>query len=44
MGFLQVRLEVVAISCNNIATFVWAGKASLSISAFYLIYQKPSSG
>jgi hypothetical protein len=29
VGFVQVRLEVVAIIINNIAAFVLAGKASL---------------
>jgi len=40
MGFVQVRLEVVSISINNIAAFVRAGKASLSISCYYLTLSK----
>ena len=38
MGFVQMRLEVVAI--NNIAAFVRAGKASLNISSYYLSLSK----
>ncbi len=33
MGFVQVRLEVVAIGINNIAAFVRAGQTSPSISS-----------
>ena len=40
MGFVQVRLEVVAININNIAAFVWAGKASPNISSYYLSLSK----
>jgi len=40
MGFVQVRLEAVAIIINNIAAFVRAGKASLSISSNYLSLSK----
>ena len=40
MGFVQVRLEIVAIGINNIAAFVRAGKASLSISSYYLTLSK----
>jgi len=29
MGFVQVRLEVIAINISNMAAFVRAGKASL---------------
>ena len=40
MRFVQVRLEVVAISINNIAAFVWAGQTSLNISSYYLSLSK----
>jgi len=40
MGFVQVWLDVVTISINNIAAFVRAGKASLSISSYYLTLSK----
>jgi len=40
MGFVQVRLEVVAIGISNIAAFVRAGKASLNISSNYLSLSK----
>lgn len=40
MGFVQVRLEVVAINNNNIAAFVRAGKAPLNISSYYLTLSK----
>ena len=33
MGFVQVRLEVVAIYINNIAAVVRAGKASPNIGS-----------
>jgi len=36
MGFVQVRLEVVAIGINNIAAFVRAGQTSLNIGSKYL--------
>jgi hypothetical protein len=34
MGFVQVRLEVVAIGISNMAVFVGAGQISLSISSY----------
>ena len=40
MGFVQVRLEVVAINISNIAAVVRAGKASLNISSYYLTLSK----
>ncbi len=40
MGFVQVRLEVLAISISNMAAFVRAGKASPSISSYYLSLSK----
>ena len=40
MGFVQVRLEVVAIVINNIAAFVRAGKTSLNICSYYLSLSK----
>jgi len=40
MGFVQVRLEVVAIGISNIAAFVRAGQTSLSISSYYLTISK----
>ena len=40
MGFVQVRLEVVAINTKNIAAFVRAGKASPNISCYYLTLSK----
>jgi len=40
MGFVQVWLDVVAIGINNIAAFVRAGQASLSISSYYLSLSK----
>jgi len=40
MGFVQVRLEVVAINISNMAAFVRAGKASLNISSYYLTLSK----
>jgi len=39
-GFVQVWLDVAAISINNIAAFVRAGKASLNISSYYLTLSK----
>ena len=36
MGFVQVRLEVVAIGINNIAAFVRAGQTSPNIGFKYL--------
>ena len=36
MGFVQVRLEVVAIYINNIASVVRAGKTSPNICSYYL--------
>ena len=40
MGFVQVRLEVVAINISNMAEFVRAGKASLNISSYYVSLSK----
>jgi hypothetical protein len=40
MGFVQVRLEVVAINISNIAAFVRARQTSLSISSYYLTLTK----
>jgi hypothetical protein len=40
MGFVQVRLEVVAIGISNIAAFVRAGQTSLSIRSYYLTLAK----
>ena len=40
MGFVQVRLEVVAINISNMAAFVRAGQTSLSISSYYLSLSK----
>ncbi len=40
MGFVQVWLEVVAIGISNMAAVVPAGKASLSISSYYLTLSK----
>jgi len=40
VGFVQVRLEVVAISINNIAAFVRAGQTSPNISSKYLSLTK----
>ena len=40
MGFVQVRLEVVAIGISNISAFVRAGQTSLSISSYYLTLSK----
>ena len=40
MGFVQVRLEVVAINISNIAAVVRAGKATLNISSYYLTLSK----
>jgi len=40
MGFVQVRLEVVAIIISNIAAFVRAGQTSLNISSYYLTLSK----
>jgi len=37
---VQVWLDVAAISINNIAAFVRAGKASLNISSYYLTLSK----
>ena len=37
---MQVWLEDVAISINNIAAVVQAGKATLSISSYYLTLSK----
>ena len=44
MGFVQVRLDVVAINISNIAAFVRAGQASLNITFIIYLYQKPNSG
>jgi len=40
MGFVQVRLEVVAIGISNMAAFVRAGQTSLNISSYYLSLAK----
>jgi len=40
VGFVQVRLEVVAIGINNIAAFVRAGQTSLNISSYHLSLSK----
>ena len=40
MGFVQVRLDVVAINISNMAAFVPAGKASLNISSYHLTLAK----
>ena len=40
MGFVQVRLDVVAINISNIAAFVRAGQATLNISSYYLSLSK----
>ena len=40
VGFVQVLLEVVAISINNIAAFVRAGQTSPNISSYYLSLSK----
>ena len=40
MGFVQVWLEVVAISINNIAAFVRAGQTSPNIGSKYLSLSK----
>ena len=40
MGFVQVRLEAVAININNIAAVVRAGQTSLNISSKYLSLSK----
>ena len=40
MGFVQVRLEVVAIKISNIAAFVRAGPASPNIGSKYLSLSK----
>ena len=40
MGFVQVRLEVVAINISNIAAVVRAGQTSLNISSYYLSLSK----
>ena len=40
MGFVQVRLEVVAININNIAAVVRAGQTSPNISSYYLTLSK----
>ena len=40
MGFVQVWLEVVAISISNIAAFVRAGKTPPNISSYYLTLSK----
>jgi len=40
MGFVQVWLDVAAIGIDNIAAFVRAGKASPSISSYYLSLSK----
>jgi len=39
-GFVQVWLDVAAISINNIAAFVRAGKTTLNISSYYLTLSK----
>ena len=40
MGFVQVRLEVVAINISNMAAFVRAGQTSLNITSYYLPLSK----
>jgi hypothetical protein len=40
MGFVQVRLEFVAIIISNMAAVVRAGQTSLSISSDYLSLSK----
>jgi len=40
VGFVQVRLEVVAIGINNIAAFVRAGQTSPNIGSYYLTLSK----
>ena len=40
MGFVQVRLEVVAIISSNIAAFVRAGQTSPNIGFYYLSLSK----
>ena len=40
MGFVQVRLEIVAIGINNIAAFVRAGPASPNIGSKHLSLSK----
>lgn len=40
MGFVQVRLDVVAININNMAAFVRAGQTSPNISSYYLSLSK----
>ena len=40
MGFVQVRLEVVAIGINNIAAFVRACPATPNIGSKYLSLSK----
>ena len=40
MGFVQVRLDVVAINISNMAAVVRAGQTSLNISSYYLSLSK----
>jgi len=40
MGFVQVWLDVAAINISNISALVRAGKASLSITSYYLSLSK----
>ena len=40
MGFVQVRLEVVAIVSSNIAAFVRAGQTSPTLVLNIYLYQK----
>ena len=40
MGFVQVRLDVVAINISNMAAFVRAGQTSLNVSSYYLTLSK----
>ena len=40
VGFVQVRLEIVAIGINNIAAFVRAGQTSPNIGSLYLTLSK----
>ena len=40
MGFVQVRLDVVAINISNMAAVVRAGQISLNISSYYLSLAK----
>ena len=44
MGFVQVRLEVVAININNIAAFVGLDQHRQTLVLIIYLYQKPGSG